>query len=78
MCGIIIITPINHAWTDHFQRALSKVMFLHRPRLHRAGLGPHQQLIGNIKSFLHIPRRMVLGDVHHFKVVMILFHFRTG
>ena len=47
--------------------------------LHHSGLGgrcvgPKQNIVRNIESILHIPGRMILGDIKSLEVVIICFN----
>ncbi len=67
VCSIVIM-PVDRAGDNNLQRRLAA---FHSPDLDRRGVRP-QQSIGNENCVLHIPRRMILGKIQRFKIMVII------
>jgi hypothetical protein len=40
-------------------------------------MGTKENLVGNIKSIMHVPGRVMLGDIKGFKIIIIQFYLRA-
>ena len=54
-------------------------LFFHYPRLYAAGMCAQQpvRILMNIKCVLHVPRRMIFGQVERCEIVPVIFNLRT-
>ena len=71
---------INGIRTEHPSRRDDPnrwLLLFHNVYLNRRSLCPEQDVIGNIERILCISCRMVWRQIQSFKVIIIVFHFRT-
>src|SRR5258705_11809633 len=56
-----------------------RFLFFHYPRLHAAGMRPQEpvRIFMNIKCVLHVPRRMILGQVEGCEIMPVVFNLRA-
>jgi hypothetical protein len=40
-------------------------------------MGAKENLVGNIKSIMHVPGRVMLGDIKGFKIIIIQLYLRS-
>ena len=71
--GDVRVTTINLARTDNSDR---RFLFFHGPYLHGRGVGPQDHIVRKIECVLHVPRRMVLGNIQGFEIIVIQLDFR--
>ena len=72
--GGVGITAIYGSGSDYPDR---RCMFEHGPDLHRRGMGSEQDVVVYKKSILHVPGRVILGEIQCFEVVIVQFNLRT-
>ena len=65
----IRVAPVHGARRDHADR---HALQLHRPDLHRRGMGPQQLAVAEIEGVVHRARRVVGGDVERLEVVEVV------
>src|SRR5579863_476641 len=56
-----------------------RFLFFHYPRLHTAGMCTQKpvRVFMNIKCILHVPRRMILGQVECCEIMPVVFNLRS-
>ena len=71
--GRIRIPPVNGARRNNPD---GRALLLHRPHLHRRGVGPQNDFVRNEEGGLHLPRRVSLRDIEGLEIVVVQFHLR--
>ena len=69
----IIITAIDGTGSNDPHRRL---LLDHRPDLYRRGVGAQEQVILHKEGILHVPGRVILGEVERFEIIVVELDFR--
>ena len=72
--GNIRVTPVDLSRSDNANR---RGLLFHGTNLNRRGMGPQDNIVGDIKGVLHVPGRVVFRHVESLEVVIIRFNFRA-
>ncbi len=72
--GDVGIATVDGAGSDdpHRRRLLE-----HGADLHRRGVGPQHDIVGDVEGVLHVAGRMVARDVERLEVVEVVLDLRT-
>src|ERR1700737_2656418 len=70
------LVPVYSSGTNDTDRGF---LLFHHPRLYAAGVGTQEPVgfLMNIKSVLHIPRRMVFRKIEGGKIMPVVFDLRA-
>src|SRR5258706_11598672 len=70
------LIPVYTSGTDNADGGL---LLFHHPRLYTTGMGTQEpiRLLMNIKSVLHIPRRVIFRKIQGSKIMPVVFDLRT-
>ena len=68
--GRIVVAAVYLARRDDLERFVG-LMGLQGPGLHARRMGPQEDIIRNVHGILHIPCRMIIGQVQTFEIKII-------
>ena len=74
--GGVVIVAVHRAGRNHADWRV-RLLALHGAGLDAAGLGAQQEVVRNVEGVLHVPGRVVLGQVQRFKVKIVVVDFRA-